>query len=454
MNTLGQIHEQYRGQAGKRMGAAGRPDAWTYLGPAFGEGRTAPTDLQLLVEYATNDIVYACAARNANGVAQTPLRLIVRNAPGQKRLTRFPIRALNPAHEAYLRKSPHLAARLSPATSIDEVTDHPLLTLLRQDNDGIDGYTLLALTQTYKDILGRAYWRIERGPISGGVQKIHVLQGHRVLPLRNADMDVASYLYLTGRGQWLQLAPEEVIDFRNPSLEDPRGWGHSPLKAAYMQGVLTSKFTAYQNTLLDNRARPDWVFVPREVVGSEMAQRAEQQFAEKFSGQRNGGLWVAPAGGKAIPMQFAPTDLGPLEINRATRARLATAFDVPEVLLSAGEATYANLEKAIYLHAKFGILPRCLPIEQRLNVLLTPLFGERLFLAFDNPVPEDDQFDLQRKEFAAQQGALTVNEIRAAAGLGPIPEGDQLPGSGAVKDPGAVVRRSSPDHVIDDPAPD
>jgi hypothetical protein len=63
-------------------------------------------------------------------------------------------------------------------------------------------------------------------------------------------------------------------------------------------------------------------------------------------------------------------------------------------------------------------------------VRLTPLFGDRLFLAFDNPVPEDDQFDLQKKTFAAQNGAMTLNEIRQAAGLGAVPGGDRIPRAG------------------------
>ncbi len=430
VKTLRQTYLEAAGNPAKRIGAAGSGDQWTYLGPApgegLGDGRTTPGDLQLLMQYATNDIVYACAARNANGVAQTPLRLYVKTGPGQQRVAGYQCRGLDGGQEKYLRKHPNLADMLSQAVTIEELTDHPLLTLLRQDNDGIDGYILLALTQTYKDILGRAYWRVERSPMSGLPRKIHVLPAHRVLPMRNIDMDVVGYVYLNSAGNWIRLAVEEVIDFRNPSLDDPRGWGHSPLKAAYLQSLLTSKFTAYQNNLLDNRARPDWVFVPEDTMGPELAERAEKQFMQKFGAQRNGGVWVAPSGGKAMPMQFPPSDLGPLEINRETRARLATAFDVPETLLSASDATYANLEKAIYLHAKFGILPRCLPIQQRLNVRLTPLFGERLFLAFDNPVPEDDQFDLQKKTFAAQNGAMTVNEIRQVAGLAAVTGGEQM----------------------------
>jgi len=427
MTTLRHAHQEQK-HATKSPTMLGTQDYWTYLGGAMAASAGTPSDQQLLLQYATNDMVYACAARNANGVAQTPLRLYVRTGPGHKQVTAFPTRRLTSERETYLRKHPNLADMLGQTQTIEELSDHPLLTLLRQDHDGLDGYLLLALTQTYKDILGRAYWRLERSAVTGLPTKIHVLQPQRVLPVRNvaADMEVVGYVYQTCGGPWLRLAVEDVIDFRNPALDDPRGWGHSPLKAAYRQGLLTSKFAAYQDHLLDNRARPDWVFVPDEPLGPDMAERAEEAFAQKFGDQRNGGVWVAPSGGKAMPMQFSPTDLGPLEINKETRARLATAFDVPEVLLSAGGATYANLEKAIYLHAKFGILPRCLPLEQRLNVRLAPLFGPRLFLAFDNPVPEDDQFDLEKKTFAAQNGAMTRNEIRQVAGLGPLVGGDAL----------------------------
>ncbi|MGC8553757.1 MAG: hypothetical protein ACP5O7_12980 [Phycisphaerae bacterium] len=97
--------------------------------------------------------------------------------------------------------------------------------------------------------------------------------------------------------------------------------------------------------------------------------------------------------------------------------------------------------QALTLYARQTILPRLLIIEQKLNEMLCPRYSDRLFLAADNPVPEDAAFELQKTQMAIAAGALSTAEIRQAAGYGPIGLGDAFDNPSQAAD--ALLRSSA-----------
>jgi hypothetical protein len=48
---------------------------------------------------------------------------------------------------------------------IEEVTDHPLLTLLAHVNPVHNAFDLWELTTLYQEVQGCAYWYFDRGPL-------------------------------------------------------------------------------------------------------------------------------------------------------------------------------------------------------------------------------------------------------------------------------------------------
>ncbi len=302
------------------------------------------------------------------------------------------------------------------ASSITEVLNHPLLDLLDRDNDGLGGYQLRYMTGVYMEVFGGAYWLLE-DDWRGEPTQIKVLPTQRVMPLRNDDLGVVGYKYFPAlTGNWISLDKSDVLDFRFPAVEDPYGGRHAPLRSAFMQAELAAKYALYENSLMDNRARIDGTFIPRDQITRKEAERAELLWNEKFSRSGNGRILVAEQAGTFVPARYPPTDLGPMEISRETLRRLALAFGVPEALLSK-DATYANMQASETLYARQTILPRVLILEQKLNEMLTPRFGRHLFLAADNPVPADEAFNLQKAQVAIQAGVLTSEEIRQLAGF-------------------------------------
>ncbi len=399
-------------------------DFWITLGsPPLTNtgGRPIPTDAQLLLEYLTNDLVYTCANWNAAAVARVPFRLYARRRAGENAIVSHPTAPVEKSAFRRFKGNPNLARTLAGANEVEEITDHPLLNLLEKDNEGLNGFQLRYMTDIYMEVFGGAYWLLEQGPFEP-VRQIKVLPTQRVLPLRNTDLAVVAYKYMPAlRGAWIQLARNDVVDFRFPAVEDPYGGRHAPLRSAFMQAELSAKYALYENSLMDNRARIDGTFIPREQLTRKEAERAEQLWNEKFQRHGNGRILIAEQSGTFVPTKYPPTDLGPLEISRQTLRRLANAFGVPEALLSK-DATYANMQASLTLYARQTILPRVMILEQKLNEMLAPRYGERLFLAAENPVPADEAFELQKTQIAINAGVLSADEIREATGYAARPD--------------------------------
>src|SRR6185437_2630226 len=128
---------------------------------------------------------YACASLNADLLASTRLRLYVRTRPGEGKvkqyLTTTPVARKDLLH---LKQSPATAHYVAGEVSVEEVTQHPLLELLKRPNAGGDqpgmcGYDLRWMTQLYLESVGRAYWLIERDGL-GIPSQLWLLRPHLV----------------------------------------------------------------------------------------------------------------------------------------------------------------------------------------------------------------------------------------------------------------------------------
>lgn len=84
------------------------------------------------------------------------------------------------------------------------------------------------------------------------------------------------------------------------------------------------------------------------------------------------------------------------------------------------EANRANSDNAFAEFARNAVRPRLIKIEQKLNEKLLPRYDARLFVKFDNPVPEDVQFKLDERIKNVQTGIVSINEARDDMHMNPI----------------------------------
>ena len=113
---------------------------------------------------------------------------------------------------------------------------------------------------------------------------------------------------------------------------------------------------------------------------------------------------------------MTPKELNFIEGRRWTMEMICLAFDIPPGVLTTKDVNRANAEVADYRHSKNGVLPRCRRIEEKLNEKLIVKYDERLFCAFDNPVPEDREFRLKENTEYLKVGALSRDEVRSEIG--------------------------------------
>jgi HK97 family phage portal protein len=383
----------------------------------------APTAADLLGEL--KNTAWACASVNAAVCAAYPPRLYVTTRPKQAP-PRCATRALDPQAARRLGEQPHLKAHVGPATQIEEVVDHPLLTLLRQVNPVHNSFDLWELTELYLEVQGSAYWLLDFEPVLGVPAKVWILPAHLVTPRREVGSPaLVDYYEYHGR-QTERFPPARVIHFRFPDPRDPYCSGLSPLRACYEQVALTSEYAAMKRAVYDNTGLPSVVLTPGESVGETERDRLEQQWQRKFARGGQGQALVAEGSYKVTVLSHSLGDLAALADLKATKEDIANAFHVPLPFLS-GDTNLANMEAADHLHKTLAIVPRLRRRDEKLNEQLVPRFDPsgRLFLASEDPTPANQHFLLKQEEIDLKLGVRTVNEVRATRGLAPVAWGER-----------------------------
>lgn len=385
-----------------------------------------PTDSILVREYKRT--VFACANINASGVVNTPLRLFLKTENNsQKSVLRKGVElASSPVSKTkieYLQKLPYLQKTLRSFINIEEVIRHPILDILEKANESrhLNGQLLKEFTQLYQEITGKSYWLVETDPIFNLPKNLWILPSQYVDPVKednNSRRIVDFYEYWPpGRTEAIKYLPEDIIEFKMPSLANPYADGLSPLEASFEANAVNNKLLTHEDALLENEGRPELIVAPKDseqVFGKDEAERFEKEFRMKFGRGRSGGVWVPEEPITLIPVQLPPRDLARLEINKWSKNDIANAFEIPFALIADASHNRQQLEAAEIQHAKYGIRKRLNRNAAVLNDLFVPVYDQsgRLFLAYDDPVPEDEEKKTAKLVNFVMNGIWTPNEAR------------------------------------------
>lgn len=400
-------------------GALGRGDTG---GVDTWKVQRSPSKLELLQQYKS--IVYACANINARAVASAPYRLYVQTNTGHAK-ARCPVKGISSSQKKSLKRVTYLSRRLSKAVEIEEVTDHPLLTLLQTVNDQIDGFELFELTDLYQELSGTCFWYLVKNGLGVPVE-IWLIPSSMVHPFRDPMTGMVLY-WLVGASRQVRYELDELLVFRFPNPQDPYGEGWSPSRAAWESVSLINKSYSKSLAMMENNARPDILFSPKEFLGGSEAMNLEKRLQQKFRRGGMGGIMVTDSAFEAKILNYSPRDMEMLALYGISKIELANAYDVPMSLLETKDVNRANAEAGHYQHAKLAIAPRVTRLGSRLTSKLCPMFDPtgRLFITFDNPVPQDETVRMATRVANLDAGVVTINEERAEDGLEPVEWGDK-----------------------------
>jgi len=417
------------GRKGNPRSLTGRQWTGTTFSDVWRRNRE-PTPNELMAEL--KGTAWTCASLNAAVCAAYPPRLFVATGRDQT-AARCLTRALDANTEMRLRSLPHLPPRLAKAARLEEVLEHPLLTLLAQVNPVHNAFDLWELTTLYQEVHGLAYWYLVFDSFLRVPREIWILPSQNVTPCRKPDSPrlVDYYEYRTGAKEQ-RFRPEEIIHFRYPDPRDPYTAGLSPLRACFEQVSLASDYTAYKSAKFANHAVPDAIISPETVLGEEERDRLEAQWNTTLRRGGTGRVVVAETGLKVQLLNQSLGDLAALADLRATKEDIANAFHVPLSFLTT-ETNLANLQAAEHQHMAKAIDPRLKRRDEKLNEQLVPLFDPtgRLFLASEDPIPVNREMSAKEREIDLKYGIVTVNEVRGERGLPRVAWGDRpwLPGT-------------------------
>lgn len=389
-------------------------------------GRITPKDFDMAVKSYTS-WVYRAATLNANSVAQVPLHLYVkRKAQGEKseQINRIPVN--KKTYETYLRNR-RIEYFITKDAEIEEIEEHPFIDLMRSVNPQRNEFDLKNETQLFLELTGNSYWylvpsglRGERGNIPA---EIWVLPANRIKIIPDRQMYIKGYLFRQkGIGEPIFFSTDEVVHFRFPNPMDML-YGIGPLQGAANAVDVNQYMRDYEIGLLKNRARPDIVIKLPE--GQTMTEKQRERFwslwRQRYGGLRNVGKPGILEGGMDIKeLTFSPRELNFLVGRKLTKNEICNIFGIPLAKVETESVNRANMETSEVMYQRDTISPRLRLLEQKINERILPIYGDNLFCAFGENVPQNRELMINEFTSYVDKGILTRNEVRQELGRAPI----------------------------------
>lgn len=372
--------------------------------------------------------MFAAATINANAVASVPLRLYVREPGASSKGLLWRSRAVDRRRKAHLlgdgRRQPSRTVLHKMAdfgTDFVEVTEpHPVTDLLRRVNPWMNGFDLTAWRMLSLQMTGNAYLYVPRTSRTGIPEEYWPMppQWTRVVP---SDTDwIAGYSFGRDPVTAKMFGADEVVHFKMPSLSSLYyGTGYAEMAWAAIN--LLAANHEYDLSTAKNHARPDYLLtVNGTQATADALDRFEEKVAEKLQGRGKAGQFLAMTGQVDVkPLNFRPKDLAGRE---DIVEEIGAAFKVPVSMLKANDPNLASASTGFATWRETGVLPLCRMDEEALNQRLMPMFGlqDDAVLAYDDPVPENEEQEWKVRAAKFSMGGVTPNELRIEDGDDPV----------------------------------
>lgn len=362
---------------------------------------------------------FMCAKRNGQGVAINSLRLYVAKETKGQQYRTISTKPVRREKLKYLQQNQALDPWLTKAEEIGEVTEHAYLDLMRDVNPYNNSFDLWELTGTFLDLTGEAYWYIPSVTVDKSriPQQIWVIPSQHINPkFGNSLNDAIKYFEYKRGNVEAKLKTEDVIMFKYPNPHNVFT-GFSIVRGIADAVYLQRQMNEFETSIMENKARVGGIIEETQNISRAESERVKQKLKQKHAGPKNAGkdLYL-PGGLKYSRSAMTPEEISFIEGRRMNRTEIMAAHDIPEGMIITESSNKAVADAATYQHAKYGILPRCRRIEEKLNEKLLPRFDERLFVAFDNPVPEDEMLNAEVDKIYVNCGVRSRDEVRLRIG--------------------------------------
>ena len=346
--------------------------------------------------FAQNPVVYACVTRIARAVSSVDLHLYDRTRRGE------------------LRK----------------IARHGVLDLVNSPNPAWSGRQFLEKLATHYLVGGNAYVLANNGD-SAPPSELWLLPPDLVTVDASAGrMLPSAYRYQPGGGAAVYPVNQvtgrsAVLHLRTVNPLDE--WQGLPPLAAAAHGVdVFNAGQEWNKALLQNEGRPSGALQMRAgkdgiapVLTDAQYERLREEVDASYSGPANAGRpLLLDSALEWVQMSMSSRDMDHRETMLTNARLIAACYGVPEQLLNIpGSSTFANYGQATLAFWGDTVLPLLGTLLEDVNRWLPALFGEKVFLWYDEEqLPALEPRRAEKSKRINLSEFMTVNEKREAMG--------------------------------------
>jgi len=375
--------------------------------------------------------VYTCASRNSTTVAATPLRLYVKTDAEDVTLGKQykylrkgrDTKPISLSTRRYLEKQSYLTNIVRRAVEIEEVVNHPFLDLWSDVNSEEEGFTMLEKLELFLELTGDSYLYVFRNEL-GIPQELWVLYPQYMKIVPDEKEFVKGYIYGSSPDREVAFDKDEIIHFKFPNPYEPY-YGFSPLQGCLMAVNRKEEMDQYEASILHNFGRPDFVIKVKGRITDPDARALAERWKQLYGRRgKRGKPAILDNDAEVTKLGWGPREMAFLKGHKFTKEEIAGAYGVPVSKLTSEDVNRANADAGDYSWMKDAILPRLRRVAEKLSQKFLPMYDGRLFVAFDNPVPQDKAFELTKQETYLKNGVMSINQVRQQIGEEPVPWGE------------------------------
>lgn len=330
----------------------------------------------------------------------------------------------------------------------EEVFDGPLVQFLEKPGPGFTGKDFVYLNTVYKELTGNSFW-----------EKLDKTSIYPLIPTGVAPEIKGGKLTgyrVSGGDTQRVLAIDKVLHDRYIDPARPY-WGAGKLQKVARWVDTASFANEYLRRFFMNGATFGG-FIETEEESEERVKLIKMGLVNDHVGVENAHkMGILPKGAKFTRGNANMGELQMTEMDDNYRDKILAAFGVPKTLVGlTTDVNRASAEASEYIFARYTIMPIITDLVEFLNVNVAPVLDPNggTYFAFDDFIPENHEAKLKERELALnKQPYMTVNEVRATAGLPPVKGGDVVYGNPMLAPLGQPT--ASPElPVADDPEDD
>lgn len=304
---------------------------------------------------------------------------------------------------------------------------HPLEKLLNlSPNPSMSAYIFKQTMEAFRNTEGMAYALIIRDGL-GEITRLDVLDPTRVRPLIERDSREIWY-DITLEGKTYPIPGYMVLALKHMSANGISGI--RPLDV--LRGSLDYDAEVKEISLnqLDGINHGVMLEVPGQALDETRKTQIVADFLDAYesSGQR---VLVLEGGIKATTFNQSPVDAQLMDVERITRNRVATVYNLPPHMLGDySDTSFSTAEQQMQEFLQLTVIPIVQQWEDELNRKLLSdadyKVGYRFRFDTDSLIRADMVAMANKYQMAIRGGWMRVNEVREREGLPPDPNGNEL----------------------------